>query len=208
MLKLGLTGGIACGKTTVAKMLILKGALLLDADLFAREVVEPGKPAWVEIVSWLGEKVCQEDGTLDRAQIAALVFSNPEALQKLNSITHPRVKELFFLKSKELAQKYPYKIQVWDIPLLFEINMHKDVDIVLVVAADKEIQIARLRERDGLSREEALRRISSQMDLQEKIKAADFIIFNNGTISFLQEQVDRIWRNLEKLEAERQKSKF
>ncbi len=198
MFKLGLTGGIACGKTTIAKMLILKGALLLDADLLAREVVEPGKPAWSEIVSWLGKRVCQEDGTLDRAQIGAVVFPNSEALQKLNSITHPRIKELFSVKSKELAQKYPHKIQVWDIPLLFEIDMHKDVDIVLVVAADKEIQITRLRERDGLSREEALRRIRSQMDLQEKIKAADYIIFNNGTVSSLQEQADRIWKKLEK----------
>lgn len=196
MIKVGLTGGIACGKSTIARMLVAKGALLLDADQIAREIVEPGKPAWFDIVSWLGERVLKDDRLLDRAQIASLVFSDSEALRKLNNITHPRVKELFSIKSKEFARKFPDTIQVWDIPLLFEIGMDKDLDVVLVVAADKEIQIGRLSKRDGLAREEALRRIASQMDLQEKIKAADFVIFNNGSVASLQEQVERIWDKL------------
>lgn len=196
MIKVGLTGGIACGKSTIARMLVAKGALLLDADQIAREIVEPGKPAWFDIVSWLGERVLKDGGLLDRAQIASLVFSDSEALRKLNNITHPRVKELFSIKSKEFAQKFPDTIQVWDIPLLFEIGMDKDVDVVLVVAADEEIQIGRLSKRDGLVREEALSRITSQMDLQEKIKAADFVIFNNGSVASLQEQVERIWDKL------------
>lgn len=196
MIKVGLTGGIACGKSTIARMLVAKGALLLDADQIAREIVEPGKPAWFDIVSWLGERVLKDDRLLDRAQIASLVFSDSEALRKLNNITHPRVKELFFIKSEEFARKFPDTIQVWDIPLLFEIGMDKDLDVVLVVAADEETQIGRLSKRDGLAREEALRRIASQMDLQEKIKAADFVIFNNGSVASLQEQVERIWDKL------------
>ncbi|NLX91177.1 MAG: dephospho-CoA kinase [Firmicutes bacterium] len=196
MIKVGLTGGIACGKSTVARMLVAKGALLLDGDQIAREIVEPGKPAWVDIVSWLGKRVLKDGGLLDRAQIASLVFSDSEALRKLNNITHPRIEELFFIKSKEFARKFPGKIQVWDIPLLFEVGMDKYVDVVLVVAADKEIQIERLSKRDGLVREEALRRIASQMDVQEKIKAADFIIYNNGPVACLQEQVEQIWDKL------------
>ena len=121
MIKVGLTGGIACGKSTIARMLVLKGALLLDADQIAREIVEPGKPAWVEIVTWLGEGILKEDKTLNRAQIASLVFSDNKALLKLNSITHPYIKKLFALKSKEIAQKFPHTIQVWDVPLLLRL---------------------------------------------------------------------------------------
>ncbi len=196
MLKVGLTGGIACGKSTIAKMFVLKGALLLDADRIAREVVEPGKPAWLEIVSWMGKGVLQEDGSLNRAKIASLVFSDRKALQKLNTITHPRVSERFSEKSKRLALEFPKTIQIWDIPLLYEIGMDKEVDIVLVIAADEEKQISRLRDRDGLSGEEALRRIRSQMDLQEKIKSADYIIYNNGQLNILQDQVESIWEKL------------
>ena len=196
MLIVGLTGGIACGKTTVAQMLVDKGAILLDADIIAREITRPGKPAWHEIVLWLGDRVLKEDRSLDRVQIAALVFSDQSALMRLNAITHPRIIEHFGVKSRELAMGFPDAIQIWDIPLLFEINMHREVDLVLVAAADKGIQINRLKVRDGLLPEEALRRIESQMDMQEKIRRADYVVYNNSTIAFLQEQVDQVWDQL------------
>ena len=196
MLRIGLTGGIACGKSTVAEMLMQKGALLLDADLIAREVVEPGQAAWHEIISWLGEDVLKDDRTLDRLKIASLVFADYEALQKLNSITHPRILEFFITKSRLLAEEHPDALQIWDVPLLFEINMHNEVERVMVVAADQEVQISRIAERDGFSREEALRRIASQMDLQEKIRLADYVIYNNSTKELLQEQIDAVWEKL------------
>jgi len=196
LLRIGLTGGIACGKSTVAEILMQKGALLLDADLIAREVVAPGQPAWREIVSWLGEEIIKDDKTLDRLKIASCVFSDHEALKKLNSITHPRIVELFNIKSRIFAKERPDTLQIWDMPLLIEINMHKEVDVVIVVAAEQEIQITRLRERDGFSREDALRRIASQMDLQEKIRLADHVIYNNSTEESLKEQVDAVWERL------------
>ncbi len=198
MIRIGLTGGIACGKSTVARMLVSRGAHLLDADQIARKIVEPGEPAWAEIVSWLGGNFLKEDRTLDRALIASLVFSDSEALLRLNGITHPHIKEHFSLRSKEIFQSFPQSIQVWDVPLLFEIGMERDVDVVLVVVADEEVQIVRLRERDGLSREEARLRIASQMDLREKAEAADYVITNNGPVVALQEQVDRLWGDLTK----------
>jgi dephospho-CoA kinase len=196
--RVGLTGGIASGKSTVARMLVSKGAHLLDADQVARKIVEPGEPAWAEIVSWLGGSVLRDDRTLNRAQIASLVFSNSRALQRLNSITHPHIKKYFTLKSKEIALNFPRAIQIWDVPLLFEIGMDRDVDIVLVVVADEERQIIRLGERDGLSRDEAKRRIASQMDLQKKARSADYIISNDGSLDYLQDQVDRLWIKLTK----------
>ncbi len=196
MLKVGLTGGIACGKSTVAQMLAHKGALLIDADQIARETVKPGEPAWEEIVAWLGRDILTPDGNLDRRKIANLVFNNKHDLQKLNKIVHPRVMELFYVRSRELEKRYPQKIQIWDIPLLFEAGEQDSVDFIVVVASRAENQIKRLMERDGLSREEALNRINSQQDLQAKISAADFVIYNDDTKEFLKNQVDLLWEKL------------
>lgn len=196
MLKTGLTGGIACGKSTVAQMLVFKGALLLDADQLAREVVEPGEAAWQEIVTWLGRGVLTADGSLDRRKIADIVFNNEYALNKLNKIVHPRVREQFYIRSKAFEKNHPQKIQVWDIPLLFEAGRGHDFDYIVVVACSRENQIKRLEERDRLPRDEALRRIRAQLDLQAKIKAADFVIRNDDTEKFLKTQVDLLWEKL------------
>lgn len=204
LLKLGLTGGIACGKSTVAQMLSQKGALIIDADQLAREVVQPGKPAWVGIVNWLGEEVLLEDGSLDRSKIGARVFRDESARQQLNALTHPRVRALFLTQSRELAQSYPQKIQVWDIPLLFETGMENLVDYVVVVASREEKQIMRLLERNGLAREEALRRINAQMDLWKKVEAADFVLDNDSTRESLQAQVDQLWEKLQKIRGSRE----
>lgn len=204
MFILGLTGNIACGKSTVAQMLAEKGARIIDADQLAREVVRPGQPAWADIVRWLGKDILQEDGNLDRQKIASCVFNDKNALQKLNAFTHPRVIELFHIQSKECAENYPQKIQVWDVPLLFEAGMESMVDYVVVVASREENQISRLQERDGLSREEALQRIRAQLDLQKKIRAADFVLDNDSTKEFLQKQVDLLWVKLQEAKKSKQ----
>jgi dephospho-CoA kinase len=196
LFKVGLTGGIACGKSTVARLLVNKGALLIDADQLARELVEPGKPAWVEIVNWLGEGVLREDGSLDRARLAALVFGSDLHLQQLNSIVHPRVRGLFTERSNQLAEKYSDRIQIWDIPLLFEAGFQDRVDYIVVVACSEETQIKRLTERDGMDRDEAIRRIRSQLELKKKINTADFVINNDGPKDFLEGQINILWEKL------------
>lgn len=196
MLKVGLTGGIACGKSTVAKMLVNKGALLIDADSLAREVVKPGMPAWKDIVEWLGESIVLKDRNLDRSKIARVVFDDEQARAKLNAIIHPRVIQLFIRKSSALEQKNPDKIQVWEIPLLFEAGMQNLVDFIVVVASTEDKQISRLKQRDGLTWEEAQKRIRSQLPLEEKIKGADYVIYNNDTEALLQAQVDFLWKHL------------
>jgi len=198
LLRVGLTGGIACGKSTVARMLLQKGALLIDADELAREVVSPGTPAFEEITAWLGDTVVADDGTLDRSRIADLVFGDCKNLKKLNSIVHPRVIELFCRKSGRLQEQFPGKLQVWEVPLLFEARMEALVDLIVVVASSEQNQVQRLMHRDGLSREEALRRLQSQLPLRDKINRADVVIYNNGSFKDLQEQVDRLWDELKK----------
>lgn len=196
MFKVGLTGGIACGKSTVARMLVNKGALLIDADQLSRELVEPGKPAWVEIVDWLGEDVLRKDGSLDRVRVAGLVFGSDLNLQKLNAIIHPRVKELFKERSNELWEKYPDRIQIWDIPLLFEACFQDMVNFIIVVACSEENQIKRLTDRDGMTSDEAIRRIRSQLELKKKVDAADFVINNDGAAGLLEERVDLLWKKI------------
>lgn len=199
MLKVGLTGGIAAGKSTAAAMLARKGVLLFDADCLARRVVEPGQPAWEEIVKWLGNDYLHKDGTLNRKVIADLVFTDEASRQKLNSIVHPRVKELFQRKSSEQKKREPQKIQVWEMPLLFEAKMEHLVDIVVVVASSRDFQVERLMERNGLSRSEALQRIQAQYPLEEKIRRADYVLNNDETEEILQKQVDLLWKKLKKI---------
>jgi dephospho-CoA kinase len=194
---IGLTGGIACGKSTVAGMLVQKGALLVDADRLSREAVEPGNQAWKEIIQWLGDAIVEEDGTLDRKKIASIVFNDEKSLAKLNSIIHPRVLDLFYQRSSELKKELPGRPLIWDIPLLFETGYDKRVDYIVVVASREEVQIQRLLARDGLSREEALRRIRSQLEIKKKIAKADFVICNNGTKDLLEEKVDLLWEKIQ-----------
>lgn len=194
--KVGLTGGIACGKSTVAEMLSQKGALVINADEIARKVVEPGQPAWEYIVNWLGEDILTEEGIIDRQKLGSLVFNDKNLRRKLNEITHPFVNELIFKESELLCNKYPHKIQIVDIPLLFETGKEKSFDCIIVVASNEEIQLKRLIQRDGLSREEAEKRIRSQMPLEHKIKSANYVIYNNDDIQFLRQQVEHVWNKI------------
>jgi len=199
MIIIGLTGGIASGKSTVAKMLVEKGAYLIDADQLAREVVEPGRPAWRAIVEWLGESILLPDRNIDRARLADIVFNDPVMLDRLNKIVHPRVGSRFLAFSEQIKAQNPEAVVVYDIPLLIEAGMQEMVDLVLLVYLPRESQISRLQQRDGISRSEAEARLNAQKPLEEKKEDADVIIDNSGTIAETARQVDQFWTKLKKM---------
>ncbi len=193
---IGLTGSIASGKSTVAKMLAEKGVYLIDADLLAREVVEPDQPAWQEIVDWLGESILRPDRQIDRAKLADFVFNDRQMLEKLNNIVHPRVSSRFMLLSERIKEKDPDAVIVYDVPLLIEAGMQDIVDLVLLAYVPREVQLARLQSRDGLNRSGAELRLKAQMPLEEKKKYADVIIDNSGSLAETSRQVDQFWNKL------------
>lgn len=193
---IGLTGGIASGKSTVARMLEEKGAYLLDADRLARQAVEPGQPAWQEIVNWLGPQILLPDQNIDRAKLGDLIFNDSGKRKKLNKIVHPWVGQRFTTLSEDIKQKDPQAILVYDIPLLIEAGMQKIVDLVLLVYVPRETQILRLQERDKLSRDKAEARLRAQMSLDEKKQYADYVIDNRGMLAETARQVDQFWIKL------------
>lgn len=197
MIIIGLTGGVASGKSTVARMLQEKGALLLDADIIAREVVLPGKEAWSEIVEWLGPTFTGPDGAIDRRRLGELVFSDPQARQRLNAIVHPQVFAAFIRRTEEIRRCGNAAVLVYDVPLLLESQMNRMVDLVVVVSLPEKIQLARLQSRDNLPAEAALARMRAQMSLEEKIAHADIIIDNRGSLNETRRQVDRFWEELQ-----------
>jgi dephospho-CoA kinase len=196
MLIVGLTGGLATGKTTVARLFQDSGAIVLDADVLARQVVQPGKPAWRDIISEFGREIVRPDRTLDRKRLAALVFGNPGKLRRLNRIVHPRVAREQARLTRELARKDPQAIIVYDAPLLIEAGAHKRMDQIIVVTAGQATQIARLQSRNHLNRREALRRIRAQMPLARKRKLADHVLDGTLPLSTLRTCVTRLYRQL------------
>jgi len=197
MILVGLTGGLATGKSAVARLFQDCGAVVLDADVLARQLVEPGKPAWRDIVRAFGRQVLSPDRSLDRHALAKIVFRNRAKLKKLNAIVHPRVAREQTRLTREIARKDPDAVILYDAPVLIEAGAHKRMDKIVVVSADQETQIKRLRNRNHLSRTEALRRIQSQLPLAQKVKLADYVI--DGTLSFEQtkNEVQRIYDELQ-----------
>lgn len=179
---IGLTGGIASGKSTVSRALRELGAIIIDADEVAHAIIEPGKPAWKDIVEHFGLGVLNPDQTIDREKLGAIVFNDPEKLQVLNQITHPRVGEQFKQIITTLRAEKSDAVLFMEVPLLYETHMERICDEVWVVWVDEETQIQRLMKRDGLSREDALKRIDAQMSLDEKARRADFVIDNRYSI--------------------------
>lgn len=201
MIVLGLTGGIASGKSTVSKCLERHGARLLDADRVARTVVEPGMPAWGEIRREFGGGFFFADGALDRKKMATLVFQDAEARARLNRIIHPRV----IAEENRLIEQWrgnePGSVLVLDAALLIETGSIRRVDRVLVVYVETEVQIHRLMGRDRLSREEAMVRLAAQMPLKEKLAYADYIVDTSGSFESTYCQVGEIAEVLRKLAA-------
>jgi dephospho-CoA kinase len=181
MILVGLTGGVATGKSTVAKMFKQCGAVVIDADELAHEVVKPGKPAWREIVTFFGKTVLNQDRSLNRQVLGSIVFRNRTKRRQLERIIHPRVAREQARLTKQAARTDPTAVVIYDVPLLFEAGIDTRVNKTLVVTADRETQLARLKKRNGLSRVEAIRRIRSQMPLSKKVRLADIVI--DGTLS-------------------------
>jgi dephospho-CoA kinase len=192
---IGLTGGIATGKSTASRFFQEAGVPVVDADRLARQVVEPGRPAWEEIRREFGDAVFRADGTLDREALAEIVFRDPAARARLNGIVHPRVAEEAALEMHRLLDADPEGLVVYDVPLLFETGGEDRFELVAVVYAPRDEQIRRLRERDGLSREAAERRLDSQLDIEEKARRADVVLDNRGSREQLRAQVMELIRN-------------
>ena len=203
MLIVGLTGGVASGKTAVSRVLREEGAYIIDADQIARELVQPHKPAWNELVRAFGKEILQEDGSIHRRKLADKVFTDPEQRKVLNQILHPRIKEEMDRRTKEIGQKDPEAIVVIDAPLLVELGVYRKVDQLIVVTSTQMQQMERLKERDGRSPEEALRLFSSQMPVEEKVKLADFVIRNEGSLEETKKRAKEVFKELKKVMLQR-----
>jgi len=195
-LLVGLTGGIATGKSTVSTMFAHLGAKVVDADLLAREVVMPSQPAHAQIVKEFGPDVLQEDGGLDRKRLGALVFADAQKRKWLEEITHPAIR----VRQQRILSVYEEEafegIVIWDAALLVESGGAKGMDRVVVVTADPAAELRRLVERDGFSEEEARGRMASQMPLAEKAKVADYVIDNSGSRAETERRVREVYRAL------------
>ena len=192
-LSVGLTGGIGSGKSEVLKRLKARGATVVDADLAARRVVEPGTEGYDAVVKEFGSEVVAADGTLDRAKLGAIVFADPDRRAALNAIVHPLVGALM----AEWADAAPDGgIVVYDIPLLVEGGADRGYAAVIVVDADEEVRYARLQADRGMSRADAAARMAAQASRQERLEAADYVIANNGSLEDLDQETDRLWSEL------------
>lgn len=190
---IGLTGGIASGKSTVSKMLNEVGIPVVDADITAREVVEKGEPALGEIIELFGTEILNTEGSLDRKKLGAIVFNDEKKRLTLNDIVHPAIRKRMLEKVEQLKQQ-GYETIVMDIPLLFESKLTYMVEKIIVVYVDLDLQKERLQKRDQFSEDEALARISAQMSLREKIELADEVIHNHGSIDETKQQLLTILR--------------
>ncbi|SHF12153.1 dephospho-CoA kinase [Thermoanaerobacter uzonensis DSM 18761] len=190
---IGLTGGIASGKSTVSKLLKKMGAMVIDADIVSREIMVKGTEAYNKIVEYFGKEILKEDGEIDRKKLGNIVFADRRKLKKLNEITHPIIIERIKEKIEEERKKNQQKAIVLDAALLIEMKLYKMVDEVWLVVVDSKTQIKRIMERDKLSYKDAINRIKSQMPLDEKMKYADFIINNSKDFKAMEKQVTLFW---------------
>ena len=198
MLIVGLTGGAATGKTVVSQVLREEGAYIIDADQIARELVQPHRPAWNEIIRAFGKEILQEDRSIHRKELADKVFADPKQRKVLNQILHPRIKEEIARRTREIGQKDHKAIVVIDAPLLVELGMHRNVDRLVVVTSTRAQQMERLKKRDGRSTEEALGLLSSQMPVKEKEKLADFVMRNEGSLEEMKKRAKEVFKELKR----------
>jgi dephospho-CoA kinase len=199
---LGVTGGIATGKSTVADMLSELGSPMIEFDLLARIVQQPGKPAYEEIVDFFGQQVLQPDGELDRKKISEIVFQDSEKLRRLEEMTHPRIHEEYENQVERCIEENPRAIIQVVIPLLIEKNLQAMFDKLLLVYVPLHEQIKRLMKRDGISRERAESILSAQLSIEEKKKYADYIVDNSRTLDITRQQVVDLWEKLTRLQRE------
>lgn len=192
MLKVGLTGGMGSGKSTVARRFAELGAVIIDADQIARDVVEPGEPALAELAEAFGEGILLDDGSLNRGELAKRAFVSAEKTELLNSITHPRIEQ----RTEEQFNAAGDAIIVFDSPLLIEMGQSEAQDLVVVVHTPVEVRLDRLVESRGVDREDAKQRIAKQISDDKRLQFADVVLENSGTEEDLVRQVDRIWERI------------
>jgi len=202
MLLVGLTGGIASGKTLVRGYLEELGARTIDADAVARELVSPETAAWHEVIQEFGEKYLHPDGSLDRRSVADLIFADPEKRKRLEAIIHPLIADEIAARIKRHSRENPEGIIVVDAALMIEVDKHENFDRLIVVYADEETRIRRLMGRDHLTRHEAYQRIQAQMPLELKLNFADFVIDNGLTPEDTRRETIRVFQSLLQLAEE------
>ena len=198
MYVVGLTGGVGSGKTTVSQVWKEEGATLIDADQIARELVQPHTPAWTDLIKTFGKEILEEDGSIHRKKLAAIVFSNPEQRRLLNGILHPRIQQEIGRRLEEVGRKDPEAIVVIDAPLLMEAGDPRKMDQVIVVTSTRAQQIERLKKRNGMTEERAQEILSSQMPLEEKVKRADRVIHNEGPLEETKKKAREIFKEIKR----------
>jgi dephospho-CoA kinase len=196
MFIVGLTGGIASGKSLVARVFKDLGATVIDADRVVHELLEPGQDAWKEVLQYFGQDVQRPDRTIDRRKLGAIVFSDREKRSWLNACLHPRVFSVYTTQVAHIRMRTPDALLFFDAALLIESGYHRNVDSLIVVYAEPEQQVERLMARDGFTREEALLRITSQMPLSEKRMLADHVIDNSGSRERTEQQARELFGQL------------
>jgi len=196
VLVVGLTGGIASGKSTVSRYLRDLGAEIIDADVIARELVYPQSSAWQEIADHFGREIVDEQGYLKRKKLGQIIFQSTVERKILNEILHPKIKQRISEQIQVCLQKKEVPLIVVDAPLLIETGISEMIDEVWVVAIPQELQLQRLRERDKLSATDAQKRLASQMPLQEKTRYAQRVIDNSGTVNNTKRIIDTIWKQV------------
>ncbi len=205
MLLVGLTGGIASGKSAVSKIFKSLGAYVIDADVIAHDLIKPGLPAWSEIVERFERKILSGDGSINRKLLGGIIFKDPAKREVLNSILHPKIFEEAERQRKEIEKEDPDAIILFDVALLVETRAYERVDVVILVYAGEELQIRRIMERDGLTRADAIERISAQMPSEEKIRYADYIIDTSGLQEEVEGQTMEIFKKLKDLNRKKKK---
>ncbi len=192
----GLTGGIASGKSTVAGLFRAWGAFVADADEISRHALDIGTYCYERTISAFGRGILCQDGTVDRKKVASMVFSDKAALDVLNGIIHPHVREVIRKESERAYKEAPERLIVWDVPLLFETGYDREVTKTVVVTARQSLRVQRIVDRDGTTKAAALRRIHAQMPDREKVRRADLVIRNNGSRGELEQRTKEVFNEL------------
>lgn len=200
MLKVGLTGGVASGKTMVLNLFEELGAQVIDADAISHEVVRPHLPAWKKIVEHFGKEYLNPDLTLNRGMLRKIVFTDDTQRKVLENIIHPEILKEIRLRCKQIEELYPKAVLIVDIPLLIEIGLVNEYNKIILVYVDKETQIKRIIGRYGISKDEALKILGAQIPMEEKIQFADFVIDNKGTIEEIKLAVSKVFEQLKALQ--------
>jgi dephospho-CoA kinase len=202
MITIGLTGGIASGKSMVAEMFKRLGAYIIDTDMIAREVVEPDCEGWRAVINEFGEQILTPDGTIDRLKLGDIIFSDDTSRHALNNILHPHILRILNERITQIGEKDPEAVVVADVPLLLECRLQNNFDVAVVVWTRPEIQMQRLMVRNGLSRDDALKRINAQMPLDQKRSFATYIIENDKKIANTEKQVQELFIKLKQMASE------